>query len=65
MEHRYYFVGGTIQREGVVKIELCDFLTNANLPLSNKVQNLENISDELMNDFRNWLLAQEKKYSLL
>lgn len=65
VEHRYYFVGGIIQKDGIVKIELCDFLTNINLPLSNKVQKLENISEEIMSDFRNWLLNQEKKYILL
>ena len=65
MEHRYYLVGGTILSDGTVKIELGDFLTNANLPLENKEQQLEHIPDAIMNDFRKWLLNQEKEYSSL
>ena len=59
---KYYYVAGTVLKNGMISLELREFLSNAALPLEAKGGLLDNISASTVQEFQNWLISQEKRY---
>lgn len=59
---QYFYIGGTVLSNGNMRLEYGEILANEGFLLKNKMPTLNNIPEEILNEFQKWLKTQQEKY---